>query len=133
MTSNDNQQYLTIELFNSRMETFMAQIQLGNEQLRNELRSEFQTGFNTLHNEIQLVDAKVQVNSAKLEMLQHTFYWGFAIMTFIITLVAILVPYFLLNNKEKHQPVLTEQKVQGMITKTVDEAVAKALGVFGKR
>ena len=42
MTSNDNTQYITVELFNSKMETFIAQIRLDNEQLRNELRSEIQ-------------------------------------------------------------------------------------------
>ena len=41
MTSQDNQQYITVELFNSKMETLITQIQLGNEKLRNELRNEF--------------------------------------------------------------------------------------------
>ena len=161
MISNDNQQYLTVELFNSKMDTFMAQIKLGNEQLRNELnskidnvqsglnskidsvqsslRSEFQVGFNNLHNEIQTVDTNVQVIAAKNEMLAHTFYWGFAIMTLVITFVAVFIPYFIRERKEKKlqddKNILSEQKVQDMITKTVDEAVAKALrnlGAFSK-
>ena len=50
MTSNDNTQYITVELFNSKMETFIAQIRLDNEQLRNELRSEIQAVSAQVHN-----------------------------------------------------------------------------------
>lgn len=133
MTSNDNQQYITVELFNSRMETFMAQIKLGNEQLRNELnakidsvqsnlRSEMQTGFSALQTQIQAVDANVQVNAAKIEMLQHTFYWGFAILAFI----AAFVPLFRRERKEKIQE--DEQPVtRANVIEIVNEAVAQAL------
>ena len=124
MTSNDNQQYLTVDMFNSKMETFMAQIKLENEKLRSELKTE-----------IQAVNSLVQVNTARIDMLQHTFYWGFAIMTLVIAVVAFFVPYFLRERKEKIQDeksVLTEEKVQDMISRTVNAAVAKALGVQDK-
>ena len=85
MTSQDNPQYITIELFNSKMETFITQIRLDNEHLRNELRLEIQT-----------VSAQVQVNSAKIEMLQHTFYWGFATLALIVA----FVPMFRRERKE---------------------------------
>ena len=136
MTSNDNQQYITAELFNSKMETFIAQIKLDNEQLRNELnskidvvqngfRAEFQTGFATLHSEIQSVAAQVQVNSAKIEMLQHTFYWGFAILAFI----AAFVPLF--KREHKEEKALTHESV----LEIVNEAIAKYMrniNVVGK-
>ena len=133
MISNDNQQYITIELFNSKMEAFTAQIRLGNEQLRNELnakidgvqsnlRSEMQTGFSALQTQIQAVDANVQVNAAKIEMLQHTFYWGFAILAFI----AAFVPLFRRERKEKIQE--DEQPVtRANVIEIVNEAVAQAL------
>ncbi len=115
MTSNDNQQYLTVELFNSRMDTLLTQIRFENEKLRSELKAE-----------IQDTRSVSLVNSAKIEMLEHTFYWGFGIMTIVIAIVAILVPYLLILRKEKqhehNQPVLTEHKVQDMI--------AQALGQF---
>ena len=120
MISNDSQQYLTVELFRAEMDTLKAQIQLGNEKLRTELKSE-----------IQDVRSISLVNSAKIEMLQHTFYWGFGIMTIVIAIVAVLVPYLFRDHKEKkqEQPVLTEEKVQDMISRTVNDAVTKALGV----
>ena len=115
MISNDNQQYITVELFNSKMETFITQIKLDNEQLRNELRAE-----------IQSVTAQVQVNSAKIEMLQHTFYWGFAILAFI----AAFVPLFKRERKEKEQSLTRES-----VLEIVNEAVANAMrniNVVGK-
>ena len=142
MTSNDSQQYLTVELFRAEMDTLKAQIQIENEKLRAELKSEIQGVRTDLHSEIQGVRSELKaeiqdvrsislVNSAKIDMLQHTFYWGFAIMTLVITIVAVLVPYLLRDHKEKkqEQPVLTEEKVQDMISRTVNDAVTKALGV----
>lgn len=123
MTSNDNNIYIREDVFNARMDTLMAQIQLSNEMLRNELRSE-----------IQAVDANVKVNAAKIEMLEHTFYWGFAIMTLIITLVAVVVPYFLREHKERKQDAtstantLTEEKVQRMINEALNDVGIKAIG-----
>lgn len=112
MTSNDNQQYLTVDMFNSKMETFMAQIRLENEKLRSELKTE-----------IQAVQTQVQVNTARIDMLQHTFYWGFAIMTVVIAVVAVFVPYFLRERKdreqEQKQPGLTEERVQDMIAQAL--------------
>ena len=141
MISNDNQQYITVELFNSKMEAFTAQIRLGNEQLRNELnakidgvqsnlRSEMQSGFSALQTQIQAVDANVQVNVAKIEMLQHTFYWGFAILAFI----AAFVP--LLRRERKEEKPITHDNVREIVRETmagtIQEAVAKAVALAVK-
>lgn len=111
MTSNDNQQYITVELFNSKMETLITQIKLDNEQLRSELKAE-----------IQAVNANVQVNAAKIELLQHTFYWGLAILAFI----AAFVPLFRRERKEKEQFITREG-----VLEIVNEAIAKAISNIG--
>ena len=117
MTSNDNQQYITVELFNSKMETFIAQIKLSNEQLRNELNSKIDSVQSELRAEIQAVATQVQVNSAKIEMLQHTFYWGFAILALIVA----FVPMFRRERKDKEQTI-----TRNNVLEIVNEAVAKA-------
>ena len=117
MTSNDNQQYITVELFNSKMETFIAQIKLSNEQLRNELNSKIDSVQSELRAEIQAVATQVQVNSAKIEMLQHTFYWGFAILALIVA----FVPMFRREHKDKEQTI-----TRNNVLEIVNEAVAKA-------
>ena len=138
MTSNDQQQYLTVDMFNSRMDTLKTQIRFENEKLRSELKAEIQDVRSELHSEIQGVRSELKaeiqdvrsislVNSAKIDMLQHTFYWGFAIMTLVITIVAVIVPYFLIHHKEKQQ----EQTQQQSVTHSeVQDMIAQALGQF---
>lgn len=126
MTSADNQQYITVELFNSKMETFLTQIKLGNEQLRNELNAKIDEKFGQLHAEIQAVAVQTQVNAAKIEMLQHTFYWGFAILAFI----AAFVPLFRREREKKEQAVTRDS-----VLEIVNDAVARAIrnvNVVGK-
>ena len=140
MTSADNQQYITVELFNSKMETFLTQIKLGNEQLRNELNAKIDEKFgqlndkidervgqlnakidsvqSSLHAEIQAVAVQTQVNAAKIEMLQHTFYWGFAILAFI----AAFVPLFRREREKKEQTVTRDS-----VLEIVNDAIAKAM------
>ena len=118
MISADNQQYITVELFNSKMETFLTQIKLGNEQLRNELNAKIDEKFGQLHAEIQAVAVQTQVNAAKIEMLQHTFYWGFAILAFI----AAFVPLFRREREKKEQTVTRDS-----VLEIINDAVAKAI------
>lgn len=118
MISADNQQYITVELFNSKMETFLTQIKLGNEQLRNELNAKIDEKFGQLHAEIQAVAVQTQVNVAKIEMLQHTFYWGFAILAFI----AAFVPLFRREREKKEQAVTRDS-----VLEIVNDAIAKAM------
>jgi hypothetical protein len=134
LISQDNQQYITVELFNSKMETLITQIQLGNERLRNELSSKINDVKSELHNEIQAVDTNVKINSAKIEMLGHYMYWGFAAMTLLITAVAFLVPYFLTARKDKKQNekstsrVLTEDNVRQLINEALQNMSASTIG-----
>lgn len=147
MTSNDQQQSLTVELFNAKMDTLMAQIQLGNEKLRSELRSEFQSEISGLQSKFQseisglrsemqagfaTLQTLTQVNSAKIEILQHTFYWGFGIMTAVIALITIFAPNFFRsrNLKDKDEKsseqTLSRSDVQDMISQALDSF--KAVG-----
>lgn len=125
MTNQDNQQYITVELFNSKMETLITQIQLGNEKLRNELRNEF-------HSELSPLKAEVKVNSPKIEMLGHSMYWGLAVMTIIITLVAFFVPYFMMYRKDKKEKdinhTITEDKVKQLIDEALQNISTSTIG-----
>ena len=102
----------------------MTQIKLENEKLRSELKGEIQGVRSELHNEIQAVRDIAIVNSAKVDMLQHTFYWGFGIMTLVISIVSIFVPHFLQERKEKSH----EQTQQFTTRSEVQDMIALALG-----
>ena len=137
MTSNDNRQYLTVEMFNSKMETFMTQIRLENEKLRGELCSEFHDGLSKLHDEIQevrselkteiqVLQSEVRVNSAQIAELHHFMYWGIA----ILALIATVVPFLRREGKEKKQKNSQEQYQSGLTEQKVHDMIAQAIGGF---
>ena len=125
MTSQDNQQYLTVEMFNAKMDAFMATIRLENEKLRNEL-----------HSEIKAVETEVKINSAKIADLQNSFAIYFGIATLIITFLAIVKGVLIafapriwaFFDRRKQDPAVTQEQVQNMI----DKAIAKAFSSIGK-
>ena len=125
MTSQDNQQYLTVEMFNAKMDAFMATIRLENEKLRNEL-----------HSEIKAVETEVKINSAKIADLQNSFAIYFGIATLIITFLAIVKGVltafapriWAFFDRRKQDPAVTQEQVQNMI----DKAIAKAFSSIGK-
>ena len=111
MTSNDKQAFLTKEVFEAKMDAFMATIRLENEKLRSQL-----------HSEIKVVESEVRVNSAQISDLQHSVYWGFAILGIIITL-AIFFKSEKTEKKEKKTYATVEQ---------VQEIVKQTKGVIQK-
>ena len=100
MASNDvsyNGRFLTVETFNS--------------------------GISELKSEIRDVRYETQLNGAKIDWMQTSIYWGFAIIAFVVAFVAIFVPYVKREKSEKKEPELTAAKVQDMI----NEALAGAM------
>ena len=103
-TSNDA--YLRQDVFEAKMDAFMAEIKLMNEQTRTELRKEIQdtkTELNEkiqanataiqqlrsdLKQDIQATNARVDVTNARLESLITMVYWGIAFLSILITLAA---------------------------------------------
>ena len=45
--------------------------------------------FDNVHTEIQDINYQEQLNTAKIEWLQHSIYWGFAFIGIIIALISI--------------------------------------------
>ena len=115
-TSNDV--YLRQDIFEAKMDAFMAEIKLMNEQTRTELRKEIQDTKSELRKEIQdtkselkkeiqdtksELNAKIQANAtaiqqtnaridviyARLEALITMVYWGIALLGILITLAAV--------------------------------------------
>jgi len=79
----------------------------------------FNRGISEVTTEIREVRFETQLNRAKIEIMQHSIYLGFAIMAFVVAYVVIFKP----ERSEKKEPELTTAKVQTMI----DEAIARAL------
>ena len=135
MTSND---VITVELFNSKMETIITQIQFGNERLRNELNTKIDGVENRLNTKIDKVytelNTKIEITNARLTGVENrlddlkTFMSiGFSIVVIIVALIA-FAPSIADFFKWVRKPTLTEERVQELI----DNAVSRALRQSGK-
>ena len=134
MTSNDNQQYVTIELYNAgndRLERQIIKLSEKQDAFSREIKSEFKT----VKAEIQAVRENSLINGAKIDAYRDFTGIWFTVITVIIGLVGLVAP--LLRDiykdyrKTKEQNNLTAEKVQNMI----DNAIAKAMSninVVGK-
>ncbi|MBR0080537.1 MAG: hypothetical protein IJP69_09220 [Synergistaceae bacterium] len=104
MTSNDN--YVTIEIFNQ-----------GIQEIKNEISN--------LHSEIKDVKYENRLNSAKIDWLQHSIYWGFAVIAFVVAYVSLRPSR---KEKSEKQKFTTAEQVQEI----VDNAITRAFANLGK-
>lgn len=111
MTSNDNMQYVTVEMFRE-----------GISELKTEIRG-VSGQVNELKAEIRVLEREVAVNSAKIEMLQHTFYWGLG----IIAVAAALAPLFKRDKTEQPKPELTMAEILLKVDERFDEKMSRLL------
>ena len=126
MTSNDNQQYVTVEVYNAGNNKLEKQlITLGEKQDKS---------FTELKAEIQAVSNIALVNSAKIEAYHDAMNTWFVILTAVIALMGILVSFAGLfremykdhkqEKAERKASVLTEQRVQDMINASISQALS---------
>ena len=136
-TSNDV--YLRQDIFEAKMDAFMAEIKLMNEQTRTELRKEIQdtkselrkeiqdtkselnakiqanaTAIQELKADIQATNSRIDVTNTRLDDLYTMVYWGLALMAIIITFAA-LAPSLLQVVKGLFQPRFTLEDIERII------------------
>ena len=121
-------------------ERFRAEIKADNEKLRtelktdmNNLRTELKTDISSLssktqeeiqglHTEIRVVDERVNSLTTRVDTLQTTVYWGFALLTLFLGLTT-FAPALLEFIKSLRKPSITANEIQTMI----DVSIAKAI------
>lgn len=134
MTSNDNQQYITVEMFNETTNRIETQIiNLTNQQ---------QASFRELKNETSAVRDIAIVNSTKIDDLYHFMSIGFTILAIVIAFIGFVItlaPMFRDMYKDskqakKHDDMkqvareIIKEEMTSAVSKTVDEAISKVLG-----
>ena len=117
MTSNDNQQYITVDVFKSEI---------------GELRTEIRKEFKELRAEIQTVKDTTLVNSTKIDAHWEAANIWFSVIAILVAAFGCIASFIAIFREYSKDKNLTEQKVQSMIDDAVNTAVAKALGVSGK-
>ena len=134
MTSNDNQQYITVEIYNAGNDKLERRIiQLGEklEAFSREVKSEFQT----VRAEIQAVRENTIANGAKIDAYRDFTGIWFTVIAVIVAFVGLAAPLlrdlYKDSRKAKEQEHLTEEKVQAMIDKAIVK-VMNHVGTVGK-
>lgn len=130
MTSNDNQQYITVEIFRSEL---------------GEFKTEMRSGFSETHKEIKELRAETQtvrdntlVNSAKIDAYRDFTGIWFTVLTVVIGLVGLIAPLL----RDIHKDAKQSRKLDDMretarevmreeIRETVQEFL-KTSGILGK-
>lgn len=119
MTSQDNQQYLTADMFNAKMDAFIRD----NEKFRQEI-----------HSEIRVLQDDVRTLKSDTSHIQTSIYWGFALMTMFIALASFLMtlaPSFLELIKNKNQSREIYPTIE-QVQEIVDKAIARAFSSVNK-
>lgn len=75
--------------------------------------------FDNVHTEIQDVKYQEQLNTAKIEWLQHSIYWGFAFIGIIIALISI-APFK--KEKSEKKTEWTEHDLRSLIKEEISAA-----------
>ena len=124
-TSNDIHEgvYLRQDVFEAKMDAFMAEIRLMNQQLKSELKQDIQSVKEELRKDIQANSTAIQANSAaiqttnaRLDELKTAVYWGIGLLGLLITLAAV-APYIVkvLQSINIPKPTLTLEDVERLI------------------
>ena len=111
-TSHDIREdiYLRQDLFEAKMDTFMAEIRLMNEQLRSEIKQEIQA----TNSRIDATNSRIDVTNSRLDDLYTMVYWGLALMGIILAFSA-AVPYLVKLFNNIFQPRFTLEDVEKLI------------------
>ena len=121
-TSNDIPQsvYLRQDVFEAKMDAFMAEIKLMNQNMRSELKqdiNELSKAVSVLSTRIDGLDARIDGTNTRIDDLRNGLYlWLVAIGTFIAWPKA----KEFLQSRKTNKPNFTLQDVEILVTKIID-------------
>lgn len=124
MTSNDNAVFIREDIFNARMDAFMATIRLENEKLRNELNAKIdgvqsslnakidsvqntlnakidgyqaqnEKQFSAIHSEIKVLSTRMDGIELRMSDLQNSISWSFTLAAAFVAVVGIIITVFI--------------------------------------
>lgn len=127
MTSTDNAQYLTVEMFNDSM----ARIERRFDALERRLDRVDQT-LSEITKEIRVIDRRSEINTVKIDELHYFMGIGFAIIAVVVAFVG-----YIINGASSHKEEKTDtaERIKQDILHTLraemksvaDEVVSRAL------
>ena len=119
MTSNDKQEYITVEMFNDGLKEIKTEIIALNKRI-DDVKIEIRDTRNELLTEIRL-------NQHDVAHLQASVYWGFAIIAFVVAFIS-LNPFR--KEKTEHKPEMSERDLRAIMREEIK--MAQNVAVVGK-
>lgn len=137
MTSNDNAVYIREDVFNARMDAFMATIRLENEKLRNELNSKIdgyqaqnEKQFSEIRSEIKVLSTRMDGLEYRMNDLQNSISWSFTLSAVFIAIIGIIISVFIAFApsiwsfvKRTRRPETSRNDVKSLVAEQVSEAL----------
>ena len=137
MTSNDNAVYIREDVFNARMDAFMATIRLENEKLRNELNSKIdgyqaqnEKQFSEIRSEIKVLSTRMDGLEYRMNDLQNSISWSFTLSAVFIAIIGIIISVFIAVApsiwsfvKRTRRPETSRNDVKSLVAEQVSEAL----------
>ena len=130
MTSNDSQQFVTVEMFNSAHDIIQKRFDI------------IDGKFISLDKTLTVIGYELRFNARDNEHVQTSVYWGFAILGVLIAffgMLATLAPLLREIYKDSRQAKnsdnfkkIAREVMHEEISDAVAQAVNKALGTFDK-
>ena len=121
--------YLRKDVFDAKMDAFMSEIRLMNEQNRREMDKRFseldkkiENVKTELHQEIQVLNSKVDLLDERTESTKTTVYWGLALMGLILASAVVVPPLTeFFKGLRKKEPSFTLEDVKHLIRLEFEE------------
>ena len=99
------------------MEKTLVEMKADNEKLRSEIRE----NSAQFHNEIRVLDTRIDAVNTRIDSLQTTVYWGFALMGLILAFTT-FAPALLEFVKSLRRPSVTMEDVERAIAAAIGQA-----------
>ena len=157
LVSTDMSEYVRRDVFDAKMEAFMAEIRLGNQNLLEQIRGEMDKRFaeldkrfdeidkrfvevdkrfsevdkrlSDLNDRFNILDKKVDVLAERTDGIKTTVYWGLGFFGIIVA----LSPQFSEYMKKIRKPVMTVEDVEKIVERTLERLIAaQSINLAGK-
>lgn len=121
-TSDDTSGYVRRDVFDAKMETFMAEMRLSFEQIRREI----QGTYAKTHDEIREVSARLTVVEGRMSSLEIMIYWVLGTLAVIFAALAVILTMLAMRTQQKENPESKSSSAPPFTLEDVKRLIADA-------
>ena len=143
------EEYVSKEVFDARMDRMEAllektlievtsevgQLRADMETKMSQLRADVNDKFGTLQSEIRVLDTRINGLDSRIDSVQTTVYWGFALMGLFVALLGFFItfaPSIWGMLRKRNRSTVSRKEVENIVNASFDRYLGQALGFQGK-